>query len=198
MLMTLQNTYLASSMLCAPGILYSLFLGFTTLVLQVSLRKAMPSTAAEQLSADKHIAEQAVLDLLVRAKTLTQRKVNLCEQRHQQKDMLSQSHGCSDAGGPVTHDNGQASVLSVEETVKRNDVQLAACRKLVLAFRATQDARAQLQKCLDKEQTLMQELDDPLQQAVTNSKQQIGSTAERLQNSNPAREKRHAEMLIRC
>ena len=169
-----------------------------TVILQVSLHEALANTAAGQLSADKNAAEQAVMDLLKQAKAMTQRKIDLCEQRHQQKQMLPQSLGSSGTDGPATQNNAQASVLTVRESVKRNDVQLAACKELVLAFRATQDARAQLQKCLDKEQALMQELHDPLQRAITNSKQLIGSIAAHLQNSDPAREKQHAEMLIRC
>lgn len=81
--------------------------------------------------------------------------------------------------------------------VKQNDGQLAACRELVLAFRATQDARMQLQQCMDREQALLQQLQGPLQQSFTASKHLISGTAKSLENSNPTREKRHAEMLIR-
>lgn len=164
--------------------------------MQVALH--VPSLAAQQLSADKHSAELAVVDLLKQAKAMTQEKIDLCEQRYQQKDKILQSVGSPSTDCLTRQNSAQGSALSVEEIVKGNEVQLEACKELVLAFRATRDARAQLEKCLDKEQALMQQLHDPLQQAINNSKQLISTAAERLQNSDPARDKRHSEMLIRC
>ena len=167
--------------------------------LQVSLQSSASdaSDTAQQLSADKQSAEQAVIDLLKQAKSMTQQKVELCEQRYQQRDKLSSSLASVLLGSCPGEDSAQVSIFNVEETVRSNDEQLAACRKLVLAFRATQDARIQLQKCLDQEQTLLQQLQGPVQESVAKSKQLIGATSMRLKNSDPAREKRHAEMLIR-
>ncbi|KAL0045887.1 hypothetical protein WJX82_007633 [Trebouxia sp. C0006] len=168
-------------------------------VCKVSLqnKEATAAAAVQQMSADKQSAEQAVIDLLKQAKSKTEKKIDMCEQRHQQKGQLSLLLSSMDANGPNMQNGDQSLVPSVEATVRSNDEQLAACKKLVLAFRATQDARAQLQRCLNQEQALLQESMDPLKQCVTNSRQLINATAERLQSSDPAREKRHAEMLIR-
>ena len=168
--------------------------------MQVSLQSKEEATAAaavQQMSADKQSAEQAVIDLLKQAKSKTENKIDMCEQRHQQKGQLSLLLSSMDANGPNMQNGDQSLVPSVEATVRSNDEQLAACKKLVLAFRATQDARAQLQRCLNQEQVLLQESMDPLKQCVTNSRQLINATVERLQSSDPTREKRHAEMLIR-
>ena len=131
---------------------------------------------------------------------MTQSKIDMCEQRYQQKgQQLSCLLGSMDKDGSnakISKD-AQSPMPSVEATVKSNDVQLAACKQLLLAFCATQDARTQLQQCLDQEQALLQDLQCPLQQCVINSRQLICATAERLQSSDPAREQRHAEMLIR-
>ena len=169
-------------------------------VLQASLQsEAVPANraAAEQLSADKQSAEQAVIDLLKQAKSMTQQKVEMCERRYQQIDSLSCSTASAIMGGCPAQNSNQLSMSSVKETVKHNDAQLAACREVVLAFRATQDARIQLEQCMAKEQALLQQLQGPLQQSVTASKHLINGAAKRLKNSNPTREKRHAEMLIR-
>ena len=167
--------------------------------MQVSLqsKEATAAAAVQQMSADKQSAEQAVIDLLKQAKSKTECKIDMCEQRHQQKGQLSLLLGSMDPHDPNMQNLDQSLVPSVEATVNSNDEQLAACKKLVLAFRATQDARAQLKRCLDQEQALLQESQDPLKQCVTNSTQLINATAERLQSSDPAREKRHAAMLIR-
>lgn len=169
--------------------------------IQVALQSkkvtAAAVAAAQQTSTDKQSAEQAVIDLLKQAKSKTQSKIDMCEKRQQQKHQLSLLLGSKDAGGSHVQKGDQPSMQTIKDTMRSNDEQLAACKKLVLAFRATQDARAQLQRCLNQEQALLQESMDPLKQCVTNSRQLINATAERLQSSDPAREKRHAEMLIR-
>lgn len=167
--------------------------------LQVSIQSKVDAAdaVAQQLSVDKQSAEQAVIDLLKQVKSITQRKIDMCEQRYHKKDRLSHTLGSTDVDGHAVYTSGQASHASAEELVKSNNTQLAACKRLVLAFAATRDARAQLQKCLVEEQEVLQELQDPLQQSVANTKQLIDATAERLQTSDPARERRHAEMLIR-
>jgi len=158
---------------------------------------AAAAAAAQRKLTDKQSAERAVIDLLKQAKWMTQSKIDMCEQRQQQKHQLSLLLGSKDAGGSHMQKGDQPSVQSIEETMRSNDEQLAACKKLVLAFRATQDARAQLQRCLEQEQVLLQELQDPLQECVINSRQLLNATAERLRSSDPASEKRHAEMLNR-
>jgi len=163
----------------------------------VTLQSKEVTAAVQQMSADKQSAERAVIDLLKQAKSMTQSKIDMCEQRQQQKNQLSLLLGSKDAGGSNAQSSDQSSMQHTEDTVRSNDQQLAASKKLVLAFRATQDARAQLQRCLDQEQVLLQELEDPLKQCVTNSRQLLNATAERLQSSDPAREKRHAEILFR-
>ncbi len=163
----------------------------------MTLQSKEVTAAVQQMSADKQSAERAVIDLLKQAKSMTQSKIDMCEQRQQQKNQLSLLLGSKDAGGSNAQSSDQSSMQHTEDTVRSNDQQLAACKKLVLAFRATQDARAQLQRCLDQEQVLLQELEDPLKQCVTNSRQLLNATAERLQSSDPAREKRHAEILFR-
>jgi len=163
----------------------------------VTLQSKEVTAAVQQMSADKQSAERAVIDLLKQAKSMTQSKIDMCEQRQQQKNQLSLLLGSKDAGGSNAQSSDQSSMQHTEDTVRSNDQQLAASKKLVLAFRATQDARAQLQRCLDQEQVLLQELEDPLKQCVTNSRQLLNATAERLQSSDPAREKRHAEIFFR-
>ncbi len=163
----------------------------------MTLQSKEVTAAVQQMSADKQSAERAVIDLLKQAKSMTQSKIDMCEQRQQQKNQLSLLLGSKDAGGSNAQSSDQSSMQHTEDTVRSNDQQLAASKKLVLAFRATQDARAQLQRCLDQEQVLLQELEDPLKQCVTNSRQLLNATAERLQSSDPAREKRHAEILFR-
>jgi len=153
------------------------------------------AAAAQRTSTDKQSAERAVI--VKQAKSMTQSKIEICEQRQQQKHQLSLLLGSKDAGGSNVQNSDQPSVQNIEDTMRSNDEQLAACKKLVLASRATQDARAQLQRCLEQEQALVQELQDPLQECVINSKQLLNATAERLQSSDPACEKRHAETLIR-
>ncbi len=163
----------------------------------MTLQSKEVTAAVQQMSADKQSAERAVIDLLKQAKSMTQSKIDMCEQRQQQKNQLSLLLGSKDAGGSNAQSSDQSSMQHTEDTVRSNDQQLAASKKLVLAFRATQDARAQLQRCLDQEQVLLQELEDPLKQCVTNSRQLLNATAERLQSSDPAREKRHAEIFFR-
>ena len=76
--------------------------------------------------------------------------------------------------------------------MQSNNEQLLACRQLVLAFHATEDARAQLQQRLHEEQALLQKLQDPLQPSLVKSRLAITATSECLKESIPAREKRHS------
>ena len=169
--------------------------------IQVTLQSkevtAAAAAAAQRKLTDKQSAERAVIDLLKQAKWMTQSKIDMCEQRQQQKHQLSLLLGSKDAGGSHVQKGDQPSMQSIEDTMRSNDEQLAACKKLVLAFRATQDARAQLQRCLQQEQALLQELQDPLQECVINSRQLLNVAAERLESSDPAHEKCHAEILVR-
>ncbi|KAL3140702.1 hypothetical protein ABBQ32_005258 [Trebouxia sp. C0010 RCD-2024] len=151
----------------------------------------------QQLSADAQSAKQAVIHLLNKAKALAQRKADMCEHMHQQKQRLSCLSVNAIADSSADQSGVQAPLDTVMERVKDNNQQLAACRKLYLAFQATRDARTQLQQCMDKEHALLQQLQGPLQQSVAHSKHLVTATAERLMKSNHADEKRHTEMLIR-
>lgn len=167
--------------------------------LQVSLENSESAAdeGTQQLSADAQSAKQAVIHLLNKAKALAQRKADMCEHMHQQKQRLSCLSVNAIADSSADQSGVQAPLDTVMERVKDNNQQLAACRKLYLAFQATRDARTQLQQCMDKEHALLQQLQGPLQQSVAHSKHLVTATAERLMKSNHADEKRHTEMLIR-
>ena len=66
------------------------------------------------------------------------------------------------------------------------------------AFEATKQAREQLQACLEQEQSLLNELQDPLYLCLQQSVQILQSTTNKLRLDNPQREQRHSEVLIRC
>ena len=115
--------------------------------LQESLEsnKSAADEVTQQLSADMQPAKQAVIHLLNKAKSLTQRKADMCEHMYQQKQRLSGLSVNTIADSSADPGSLQAPVYTLKEGVKDNDEQLAACRKLFLAFQATRDARTQLQ-----------------------------------------------------
>jgi len=106
--------------------------------IQVALQSkkvtAAAVAAAQQTSTDKQSAEQAVIDLLKQAKSKTQSKIDMCEKRQQQKHQLSLLLGSKDAGGSHVQKGDQPSMQTIKDTMRSNDEQLAACKKLVLAF----------------------------------------------------------------
>ncbi len=65
---------------------------------------------------------------------MTQSKIGMCDQRQQQKHQLSLLLGSKDAGGSHVQKGDQPSMQNIEDTMRSNDEQLAACKKLVLAF----------------------------------------------------------------
>ena len=126
----------------------------------------------------------------------TQKKIAICEKRYLQQQGVSALS--SVAQSPVLpSDTPPAAGTALQDLISGNDAQLSACKRVVLALRATKAAQFQLQKCLDEEQTLLQKLQGPMQACVINTKQLISKTCEQLSSSNPKREQRHAEMLMR-
>ena len=94
-------------------------------------------------------------------------------------------------------DSTSAPAADCDDVESNNEEQLSACKRVVLAFKATKAAHLELQKCLAAEEKLLQELQGPLQEAAAKTRQLINRTVEQLRNSEPRREQRHAEMLIR-
>ena len=161
-------------------------------------------SAVLQLPQEKQSAEQEVVKLLKKGKAAAERKLELCEERHRQKELMT-SLDLTDSNLPPTKDSpsapqdgsASASAADCDNVESSNEKQLSACKRVLLAFKATKAAHLELQKCLAAEEKLLHELQGPLQEAAAQTRQLINRTAEQFRNSEPRREQRHAEMLIR-
>ena len=147
-----------------------------------------------QLASDKHSAERTTIELLKQAKAAVQKKIAICDQRYDQTERIA---GLWQPDTAKQTDCKQDRAMTYADIVSSNDEQLSACREAVLALRATKEARLQLQKCLDEEEAVLNRLQKPMQACIANTRNLIGSTAGQFRSSDPQRDKRHAEMLVR-
>ena len=157
------------------------------------------STDSIALTQSKEAAEQAIEQLLEKAKANLRHKLQLTNKRQQQKEyvlepLLHARQTFADLHSSCSPASWAESVSAVRE---RNAVHLQASLALAAAFKETQEAKACLQQCLQKEQSLLDCLEGPLQLAVGQSLQLVQSTASMLQQDNPQRELRHTEELLR-
>lgn len=102
-----------------------------------------------------------------------------------------------DNNQPTQTDSTAGPAEAYADVVSSNEEHLSACKKVVLAFKATKAAQLEMQKCLAEEEKLLQQLQGPPQEAAAKTKQLINRTAEHFRNIEPSREQRHAKMLIR-
>lgn len=137
--------------------------------------------------------------LLGEVRNTIKQKLDVTTQRQQQKDqvlqcLLAADRDFADLPSGSAHSAATESATAVQS---QNATQLQASLALVAAYKATANARAHLQQCLEAEHKLLRSLEDPLQQCLAQSVQLMRSTADTLQQENPQRELRHTEMLLR-
>lgn len=125
--------------------------------MQASLQAATSKptdTAINTLAQEKEAAEQAIESLLTEVRKNILQKLELTETRQQQKGKLL---GCLSAAerGFANLPSGSShstEAPSAAETQAQNVTQLQASLALFAAYRATADARAHLQQCLQDDQ----------------------------------------------
>lgn len=171
--------------------------------MQASLQAAATSKpgdiAVTALAQEKDAAEQAIESLLTEVRKNIFQKLELTKTRQQQKDKVlgclrAAEEGFADLPSRSSHSTEAPSAAG---TQAQNATQLQASLALFAAYRATADARAHLQQCLQDEQKLLTSLEAPLQHCLAQSVLLMRSTADALQQEDPQRELRHTEMLLR-
>ena len=147
----------------------------------------------------KKAAEEAIRQLHENAEMCIQRKIELANTRQQQKDrILGCLEGAALGLADVLPEADAAGLEAFAAVQQHNKCQLQASLALSAAFKETQDAKAQLQQCLQKEHGLLESLQKPLRQGLSQSGQLVQAAAAAIQGENPAQELRHTEMLHRC
>ena len=170
--------------------------------MQAILQAALPNVgnaAVAVLAEEKEEAEQGIEVLLAEARKSIAHKLQLTKQRQQQKEdvlkcLMAARQDFADLPSSSSHAEEAESPTTIQA---QNATQLRASLALLTAYRATEDAGARLQQCLQEEQILLECLEIPLQQSLGQSVQLIQFTADALQQEDPHRELRHTEMLLR-
>ncbi len=146
----------------------------------------------------KESAELRIKTLLAEFKQLAQSKIDHCMLRLCQKDSIQQS--LADAAlvtAGISEMVESSQQWTVEQATGHNNDQLTACQQLIATFEATRQAKEQLQACLEQEQTLLNELQDPVNVCLQQTTQILRSTVDKMRLDDPQREQRHTEMLFR-
>ncbi len=147
----------------------------------------------------KERAEQSIRPLLAKFRQHAQEKIVLCQDHQLHNSSILQGVAAGKAELTGVSDLAATSERWPFAHVKeRNYEQLAGFELMLVAFKATERAREQLQACLRQELTLVEELYKPVELGLQQSMQILQTTADKLQLHDPQREQRHTEMLLRC
>lgn len=158
--------------------------GVSQVQLQAATEKSGKPILAD-LVKEKELAEQGIQQLLQKARTTIQGKLQSNKQQQQQKDISSQRlHAVQQTLASTSASSSSAadlSPLSPTEVRQRNEAQLQASHALSAAFSTTRKAMDQLQQCLAAERALLEKLKGPLLRGLAQSGQLVQQTADAMQ-----------------
>ncbi|KAL3146451.1 hypothetical protein ABBQ32_003126 [Trebouxia sp. C0010 RCD-2024] len=162
--------------------------------MQVALASASSTADSAALQKRKEQMEITLDKLLTDFKDKAHAKLSLCERRQAQKTHLDSSmrvpavKDCNELNSVATATSGLVPVPQSGAELADNSSKLAACQRLATAFQKSHQARDALQACLEREQELLNEIDQPMHQSLQLSLQVIKMAAMSLQSDDPVRE----------
>ena len=176
-----------------------------SVVVQAALASGPSIAGSAFLQRNKEQVETTLDKMLTAFTEKACAKLTVCEYRQAQKTRLESSLQQFAFNNEVQSFAAPASGLTpvpqsaaeVATLVANNNSKLMSCQQLATAFEETQKARDALHVCLEREQRLLNELEESVQHSLQLSLQVVNTAATRLRLDDPQREQRHTEMLLR-